>query len=343
MPINTSGSVWTFAMNLRTIDLNLLVIFDAVMSEKSISAAARKVGMSPSAANHALQRLRVTFHDPIVERTPRGMQPTRRAKDLIGPVREALRQLQRGIAHQLAFDPATAERTFSIRISDFMIDCLLPRLCARVRAGAPGVRLIVEHLPEDDDAYEAGDIQLRVGATARGPQYRTERIWRDPFVIAMRQGHPRREESISLEAFMELPYLGISSAMIDTQTLDDVLDRKGLARQAIVKIPSLAAVVPILEHSDLCAILPKRWINLYSAPSTLATAPLPSPLDDIEYAVDLVWRSCDERDLGHRWLRTVIGEEFAVLYAPSELEQRSGRHSPDKLDVQSPLRHRGAA
>jgi molybdate transport repressor ModE-like protein len=88
-------------MNLRSIDLNLLVIFDAVMTEKSISAAARKVGMSPSAASHALQRLRATFNDRLVERTPHGMQPTRRAMDLIKPVREALRQLQRGIGHKL--------------------------------------------------------------------------------------------------------------------------------------------------------------------------------------------------------------------------------------------------
>jgi DNA-binding transcriptional LysR family regulator len=306
------------------------------MAEKSLSAAARKVGMTPSAASHALQRLRTTFNDPLLERTSLGMMPTRRAKDMIKSVRDGLQQLKHGIGNRLDFDPATAERTFNIRISDFMIDCLLPRLCARVRAEAPRITLVVEHLPKDGDkAYEPGDIQLRVDARVRGPQYMTERIWRDPFVIAMRRDHPAAKVPISLDCFMELPYLDVSSAVIDTRTLDEVLESKGLARRASVTIPSLAAVIPILEHSDLCAILPRRWIGLYSAPRKLATLPL--PLDGIEYAVDMIWHSRDKRDAGHRWLRSLIIQEFAVLYAPTNPSVRSSRHSPDKLDVLSPL------
>jgi DNA-binding transcriptional LysR family regulator len=294
--------------NLRNIDLNLLVLFDALMAERSISAGARRVGMTPSAASHALQRLRTTFHDPLITRTSQGMEPTRRAKDLAKYVREAMHQLRQGIRNQLDFDPATAERTFNIRISDFMINCLLPRLCARVRAEAPGVTLVVEHLPKNGEAYEPGDIQLRVAAQPRSPQYKTERIWCDPFVIAMRRDHPAAQAPISLDRFLELPYLDISSVMIDTRTLDDVLGSKGLERRASATIPSLAAVIPILEHSDLCAILPRRWISLYSAPSVLATAPLPPLLNDIEYAVDLVWHNEDERDGGHQWLRSVIAQ-----------------------------------
>jgi DNA-binding transcriptional LysR family regulator len=327
-------------MNLRNIDLNLLVIFEALMTEKSISAAAHKVGMTPSAASHALQRLRKTFNDPLIERTSRGMEPTRRAKDLIKFVRDALHQLQSGIRNQLDFDPATAERTYNIRISDFMINCLLPRLCARVRAEAPGITLVIEHLPKDGEVYEPGDIQLRVGANPRKPPYKTERVWRDPFVIAMRRDHPEAKFPISLNRFLELPYLDISSVMIDTHTLDEVLESKGLARRASVTIPSLAAVVPILEHTNLCTILPRCWASLYSAPSTLATAPLPPPLDDIEFTIDLVWHNVDERDAGHRWLRKVITEEFLALHTPTNLPARKVRYGPDKLDVLSPLQRR---
>jgi DNA-binding transcriptional LysR family regulator len=197
------------------------------------------------------------------------------------------------------------------------------------------VTLVVDHLPKHGLAYEPGDIQLRVDARVRSAQYKTERIWRAPFVIAMRPDHPEAKSPISLDRFMELPYLNISSVMIDTSTLDEFLASKGLARRASVTIPSLAAVVPILEHSDLCAILPRRWIDLYSGPRRLARLPL--PLEGIEYAVDMVWHSRDDRDAGHRWLRRLITEEFAVLYAPMERAHRSGRHSPDKLDVLSPL------
>jgi DNA-binding transcriptional LysR family regulator len=327
-------------VNLRSIDLNLLVIFDALMAEKSLSAAARKVGMTPSAASHALQRLRTTFNDPLIERTARGMVPTRRALDLITAVRDGLQQLKYGIGNQLDFDPATAERTFNVRLSDFMMDCLLPRLCARLRAEAPGVMLVVDHLPRDgSEAYEPGDIQLRVDARVPGPKFGRERIWRDPFVIAMRRRHPAAKSPISLDRFMELPYLDVSSVVIDTRTLDEFLESKGLTRRASVTIPSLSAVVPILQHSDLCAILPRRWVDLYSAPSRLATVPL--PLDGIEYAVDMIWHSRDDRDAGHRWLRNLIVQEFAVLYAPTNPAVRSGRHSPDKLDVLSPLSRSG--
>jgi DNA-binding transcriptional LysR family regulator len=302
-------------MKLRCIDLNLLVIFDALMAEKSITRAAKAIGMTPSAASHALHRLRRTFNDPLIERTPGGMVPTQRAQDLSRCVRAALQQLQHGVSQQLNFDPATSERSFNIRISDFMIGCLLPRLCARVRAEAPGVALVVEHLPPNSsEAYAPGDIQLRFDARARRPEYEQERIWNDPFVIAMRRGHPAAEQQMTLDRYVGLPHLDISSAIIDTRTLDEVLDSKGLARRAIVTIPSLAGVIPILEHTDLCAILPERWITLYTEPGQLATAPL--PLSGVEYAIDMVWHSRDDKEAGHRWLRGLIIEEFAVLYAP---------------------------
>jgi DNA-binding transcriptional LysR family regulator len=325
-------------MNLRSIDLNLLVIFDALMIEKSITRAARTVGMTPSALSHALGRLRQTFNDPLVERTPRGMVPTPRAEALIPFVRAALQSLQRGIAHQLEFDPATSERSFNLRLSDFLSDCLLPRLCARVRAEAPGVTLTIGSLPDDaEKPYAAGDLQLRSAARVRGPEYRRQRLWRDPFVLAMRHGHPAADKKLTLAQFLELPYLDVSSATIDRHRLDEVLADKGLERRIVVTIPSLAGVVSILQHTDLCAILPKRWVELYSAPRGLATAALPLP--GIEYAVDMVWHRRDDRDAGHRWLRTLIVQEFEALYAATVPERKKHWiwHRPSKLDVVPPL------
>jgi DNA-binding transcriptional LysR family regulator len=146
-------------MDLRRIDLNLLVIFDALMAERSISRAARKIGLTPSAVSHALRRLRDTFNDPLIERTPEGMVPTQRAQDLAKSVHAGLRQLQHGIVQQLDFDAATSDRSFTIHLSDFLIGCLLPRVCARMRAEAPGVTLVAEHLPSDGKkSYAPGAI-----------------------------------------------------------------------------------------------------------------------------------------------------------------------------------------
>ena len=227
------------------------------------------------------------------------MSPTRRALELVPFVRAALHSLQQGIALQREFDPETSQRTFNLRQSDFMSDCLLPRLCARVRAEAPGVTLIVGQLPEDDeDPYAPGDIQMRVGARARGPEYRRKRIWRDPFVVAMRSDHPARIDKLTLDRFLELPFLDVSSAIVDRRSLDEVLRSRGVTRRTAVTIPTLAGVVAVLAHTDLCAVLPQRWVALYSAPSELATMPLPTPLQGIEYAVDMIWHVSDETNAG---------------------------------------------
>ncbi len=325
-------------MNLRSIDLNLLVIFDALMAEKGITRAAKAIGMTPSAVSHALNRLRQTFGDPLFTRTPTGMSPTRRALELVPFVRAALHSLQQGIALQREFDPETSQRTFNLRQSDFMSDCLLPRLCARVRAEAPGVTLIVGQLPDDEEnPYAPGDIQMRVGARARGPEYRRKRIWRDPFVVAMRSDHPARMDRLNLDRFLELPFLDVSSAIVDRRSLDEVLRSRGVARRIAVTIPTLAGVVAVLAHTDLCAVLPQRWVALYSAPSELATMLLPTPLQGIEYAVDMIWHVSDETNAGHRWLRRLIVEEFDVLYAPPALQKRRVGHPPSRLDEVPPL------
>lgn len=323
-------------MNLRSIDLNLLVIFDALMAEKSITRAAKTIGMTPSAVSHALQRLRQTFSDPLFERSQTGMRPTRRARELVGFVRAALHSLQHGISQQLEFDPATSSRSFSIRQSAFMSDCLMPRLCARVRAEAPGVRLVVGQLPEDEDAYEAGDLQLRGAGRVLGRDFRRQRIWRDSFVLAARQDHPvAAKKTLTEEELLELPFLDVASAIIDRRTLDEVLRAKGLVRRTMVTTPTLAGVIAVLEHTDLCAILPRRWVMLYSAPNALAMLPL--PFGGIEYAVDMVWHASDEKDSGHRWLRRLIAQEFDVLYAPARRGKRSVHYPPSLLDVLPPL------
>ena len=127
---------------------------------------------------------------------------------------------------------------------------------------------------------------------------------------------------MTLQVYAELPHLDVASAIIDTRPLDEVLDAKGLARRVMITIPSMAAVVAILEHTDLCAVLPERWLTLYSEPGRLAVAPL--PLQGIDYNVDMIWHRRDDNDSGHRWLRTVIAQEFATLYAPADDRHRSG-------------------
>jgi DNA-binding transcriptional LysR family regulator len=313
-------------MNLRSIDLNLLVIFDGLMAEKNITRAARKIGVTPSAMSHALRRLRATFNDELLRRTGRGMVPTRRAIELWTSVRDVLQQLQRAVEQQLEFDPGTSERRFTVRISDYLIQCAGPRLCARVRAEAPNTTLVVDYLRENEPGCDdPGDIQIRVCADDWGPEYRQQRLLISRFVIAMRRSHPAAGKEMTLDLYLSLPHLIASS--VGARMIDDRLAREGLSRRVAVIIPSVAAVISVLEHSDLCALLPEQWIKLYCAPGRLATA---APLiADSEFTLDVIWRRQDDGDAGHRWLRRLIVEELTLLVGAAEWFADG---SPDRLE-----------
>jgi len=299
-------------MNLRNVDLNLLVIFDALMTEKSISRAADRIGVSPSAVSHALRRLRDTFRDELIQRTAQGMVPTQRALDLHRRVRSALAEISRAVDQQLHFDPGTSERTFTIRINDYITACVVPRICARMRSEAPNSKLIVEFMRSATEAHEEpGDIRLTIGADPCGPDDYQHAVWQSGLVVALRQDHPAAATRISLDTFLSLRHLRVAGATVETRVVDVALARRGMSRAIAVTVPSLSAVLPILEHTDLCTVQPAQWIKLYSEPGRIAVAPLPLP--EIVFTMNMVWHKGDDPDAGHRWLRDLIEQEFTVL------------------------------
>jgi DNA-binding transcriptional LysR family regulator len=317
-------------MNLRRIDLNLLVMFDALMAEQSITRAARKVGITPSAMSHALHRLRRTLNDKLLERTGRGMVPTPRALDLWRAIGAGLQQVQRAVEQQLEFDPETSERNFKIGISDYLVRCAMPRLCARVQLEAPNTTLVVDYLPGNAPGSDnAGDIQIRVCAGDWGPNYRQQRLLSNRFVVAMRPGHAAASREMTLDLYLSLPHLVVSS--VGARIIDERLTRQGLSRRIAVTIPSLAGVIPILEHSELCAVLPEPWLNLYCAPGELATAAL--PIAGADFTIDLIWRAQDESDPGYQWLRQLIVDEMARLFAALEWVPGDTPHRLDRVPV----------
>ena len=318
-------------MNLRSLDLNLLVIFDGLMTERSITRAASRIGMTPSAVSHALRRLRDTFQDPLIERTPDGMVPTRRGLDLQKRVHGALADIARAVDQQQVFDPATSERTFKIRTTDYLVCCLLPRVCTRARAEAPNATLIIEYIGEDGDMREEpGDLLLRLYAGSPDAEHAQYRLLQDRLVVAMRRDHPAAGEPMSLDLFVSVPQVRVSTAAIGANLVDDKLAKRGLQRRVVLMIPTLAAVMPIIEHTDLWAVLPERWVDVYGNPTRITSAPLPLP--EIEFTMDLVWQRRDEPDGGHRWLREIIQQEFAILYSAPASQLKHEADRPDFLD-----------
>jgi DNA-binding transcriptional LysR family regulator len=305
------------------------------MSAEQIRKKIQQLGMTPSAMSHALHRPRQTFSDGLLERTGRGMVPTQRARDLRESVSAILQQLQRAVGEQLEFDPATSERSFTVRISDYQTRCVTPRLCARVRAEAPNTTLIIDSLPENArGSDDPGDIQLRVCADDWGPHYRQQGLLISRLVVAMRPDHRAAGQEMTLELYLSLPHLIVSS--VGARIVDDRLARQGLSRRIAVTIPSLAGIISVLEHSDLCAVSPELWLKLYCAPGRLVAAAL--PIAGADYTIDLIWRAQDEGDPGHRWLRQLVADEVARVVAASDWVAGDSPHRLDRVPTQPDLR-----
>jgi len=304
-------------MNLRTIDLNLLVIFEALIATRSITRAAQRVGVSQSAMSHALRRLRQTFDDEILRRTLRGMVPTQRALQLREPIQLALLDLERAIDQQLTFDPKTSERRFNLQISDYLMACLVPRVCARVRAEAPKLSIAIHHPPVSLLGDDSTDIQLMVGASAapRSADHKRERLLRDRFVVAMRHNHPASRKPMTREVFLGLPHLIVSNSVIGSTVLEEILVKQGWSGQAALTLPSVSGVIPIIRHTDLCAVLPAAWLRLYATPRSISVRPL--PFSEIDFIVEQRWHRRNDRDPGLRWLRHLIRLEFEALHQSS--------------------------
>lgn len=318
----------TVPMNLRSIDLNLLLVFEALMAERSVTRAAEKVGVSQSAMSHGLRRLRATFNDDLVTRTPHGLIPTRRALSLVDPIRAALRQIQCALGEQLEFDPKTSERLFKIQFSYYMTGRVLPRLCERVRTEAPGVKLVVDHLPSGSglDLDDPGNIQIRVSTgISPSPDYKQEPLFDDRFVVIMRADHPAAHKKMTPELFGSLTYVTASLPPSGSEHIEQFLSTRGLSRRIAMEISNPFWLVPVVQRTDVCAVVPERWVEPKSTGGDIAVVPLPTAED--RFTVEQFWHIRNDRDPGHRWLRQVITavcrEDLYTAMGPSSRRPQS--------------------
>ena len=294
-------------MNLRTLDLNLLVVFDAIAVERSATRAAAKLNMTQPAISHALGRLRVALADDLFVRTPDGMEPTPFAIRLWGPVRDALRGIQAGLLDASAFDLASSERTFSIAVDNRSALILTAPITAAVSAEAPGIRLDLR--PSGtlnvNEQLDAGDLDLALGGLAsQSERFNDLKLFEDSFVAIVRFGHPAASgDTITLDALGEFPHLVLSSTGERSDFIDEALASHGLVRRVALRAPLLAAG-STLAQSDLVAVLGERIARTFArtAPLTVLRLPFPSPRSDVA----MLWHRRNDDHQAHRWLRGVV-------------------------------------
>lgn len=299
-------------ISLRDIDLNLLVVFHAVLEHRSISQAARELGLSQPAVSNGLARLRQSFGDELFTRTPNGMQPTPFAETLADPVATSLAGILQAINHREAFDPATSDRQFTLAMTDVGEVYFMPALIDLCAATAPQVRLrtVRASLPELKDGMAGGDIDLAIGAfdDLTGPFYQ-RRLFRQQYVSLYRIGHALDRDGAELADFQAARHLFVSTGDNPYARVNQLLAQAGFGADANVWVPHFIAVPYVVSANDLVATVPQKFAERAAVPFGLRFAKPPLRLPALQ--TNVFWHRRYHQDAGNQWLRQLISEQFA--------------------------------
>jgi DNA-binding transcriptional LysR family regulator len=298
-------------MDLNALHLNQLLLVDALLTNSNLSEAAEQIGMSQSAASHALGRLRKELKDPIFIRTSEGMQATPFGIRLAQAVSQALQLLRGGLEMHAEFAPQTSTRTFNVIMSDVSQTLYLPKLLARLSTEAPGVSLRVAPVPAKAPhlILESGDMDLAVGTFTRLiAGCRQKRLYREKYVCVAREDHPAFAEGMTPEAFC-----AVSHALVDPkgyvhEQLDRILTQQKVPRSGKLHVPGFQAVPMVVARSDLLAIMANRLAEVYAELLPLKVMAPPTALPS--YEVKLFWHERFHRDPANMWLRNLFIELF---------------------------------
>ena len=292
---------------LSAIDLNLLVAFDALISERHVSRAAQKLGRSQSALSHALARLRDLFQDELFVRSQQSMQATQRALELAMPIRAALDRIDLAIHSNPAFDPAEVKRTFTLGMSDYTAFLFLPRLICHIRRVAPGIKLLVRHANRDEGSrwVLSGEIDLALGNFAKtSTRLHRHVLYEEQLVCVSWQGHTALASPLTLDDYLTLPHLLVSINGEPSGIVDQVLAQQGLEREVVAVVPHYLVVPAVVQHTDLIATVSTRIPHIFAEFNELRFAKPPLILPPIP--ITQIYDRRFESDAGHVWLRELI-------------------------------------
>jgi DNA-binding transcriptional LysR family regulator len=293
---------------LANFNLNLLVALDALLGERSVSAAAKLTRVTPSAMSHSLAELRAMLDDPLLVRSGRAMVPTPRAEALGPPLRKLLLDAKRLLAGGTIFDPATAERRFVIAAPDFLATLLLPPLLQAIALEAPGIVLDFVPSVRRGNAWllETGELDLALGAIVdHSSAIRRMDLCTEGFACAARKGHPVIVGKLDLRTYVETPHLVITLGDDSAPTwIDQALAKLGKQRRVAVRLRYFMAAPLVISQSDLLLTGPSMLIRYFARLVPLQV--LTPPVDLPTYPEEAYWHERFDDDPAHTWLRQLV-------------------------------------
>ncbi len=308
----------TTMLNFRTLDLNLLRVFNEVMAERSLTRAARNLSLTQPAVSNALRRLRETLGDELVQRSGQGMAPTARALSIWPTVREALEQLEASLAPN-DFAPLLATNTFVLAMADATAAELVPGLVDILEREAPGVFMRVVPLATRDPRplLEAQTCDLALGyfpsvladltmreQSDESAGFSHLRLYGGEYVCVMRTGHPLAAGTLTLEQFCAARHMLVSFSGRPYGFIDEALASLGRERQVVLTVNQFFTAGRVVANSNLLTVLPRHFVNVTGIADQLVLRPLPFDVSPVH--VEAVWHRRSERVSAHIWLRQAV-------------------------------------
>jgi DNA-binding transcriptional LysR family regulator len=292
-------------------DMNLLGALDALLSEGSVTGAARRLGLSPSAMSRTLARLRSATGDPLLVRAGRGLVPTPRAAALRDRVHGLTRDVRAVLSPQVGhLDLGGLERTFTLRAGEGFVERFSAPLVSAVMAVAPKVRLRFAPKPDKDALpLRDGQIDLEIGVLGESaPEIRTRLLWRDDFIGVVRIGHPLLAGPMSPERFAAARHVVASRRGKPTGPVDDALEVLGLKRDIVAVVPGFPDALGVARETDLVALAPRSSLVGRDGVDPMASGLVgfDLPVRTPSISILAMWHPRMDADSAHRWLRDTV-------------------------------------
>lgn len=295
--------------DFRRVDLNLLLVFSALMRERNVTRAAERLFLGQPAVSAALKRLREVFADELFVRTPRGMEPTARALELANQLAPVMQTLHSALFRPSAFDPGTAQKTFRVGITDALEMAFIPSLMERLRGVAPGIRLSLRATDPHraTTMVDKDEVDLAIGVYPEIPEWqRRETLFEFCFVCLFDEGSLGIKPPLTLQQYLSFPHLLTSFNGDLRGYIDDELEKMGMQRNIVMGTSHFATLPFVLKRTPTICALPQYAAYVFDQAFNLTVATVPLNLRRVP--MSLLWAARMDRDPALTWLRQQLRE-----------------------------------
>ncbi|MGF6781586.1 LysR family transcriptional regulator [Paraburkholderia sp. GAS334] len=299
---------------MKNVDLHLIAIFDAVMTEGSITKAAARLAITQSAVSNAVARMRLVWNDPLFIRAGRGIKPSAKAEALWRDIEGPLASIRMAAA-PTQFDPSTSTHTFRLALTDYLSGALWPPLRRYIEAQAPGISLYAVPYTSRSAQKQLTDNEIDIcfsGLSEMGNEIRLQRVFVEDWICAMRRDHQLAKSPLTEEAFLSADHLLVSLSGNPVGVVDATLDRLGKRRKVAVTLNNFGGVPPLLLASDLICVLPAGVIRTHALRDEVHTCRV--PFDMSPFHCQIAWHARNDREAAHRWMRALVAQMCNTIW-----------------------------